>query len=242
MVPDDSTPATPDPADEPVSLEQLAELQAGLLDDDAAARLRRRIRDDPELARHYAALDQVRRDVAGLQASSPADIPSEVSTQVTSALRGASGPTHSARPPHRRRVAALIGLAAVAIAIAVGTVVALDESEQPPPAAGPTAEYLKAPRHTGMPLADHQIVELLSHPPIFGPLADPDRRAACLRGLGYAGDTAILGATPVEAAGIEQVLLLLPATAPRTVMALLVTAGCNASDAGLIADAAIARP
>lgn len=239
---DDSTPAAPEPGDEPVTLEQLAELQAGLLDDAAAARLRRRIRDDPELARNYAALDQVRRDVAGLASSTPPDIPPEVSARVSSALRSASGPAHSARPPHRRRVAAFVGVAAVASAIAVGTVVALDESEQPTPAAGPTAEYLNAPRHHGMPLTDRQIIELLTRPATFGPLTDPGRRASCLQGLGYATDTPVLGATTVESTGAPHVLLLLPAAAPESMMALLVTAGCNATDAGLIADAAIARP
>ena len=35
-------------ADPPLTVELLADLQAGLLDDESAARVRRRVRDDPE--------------------------------------------------------------------------------------------------------------------------------------------------------------------------------------------------
>ncbi len=52
--------------DESVTHEQLADLQAGLLDDATAARLRQRIRNDPAVARRYAELEQVRRDLHDL--------------------------------------------------------------------------------------------------------------------------------------------------------------------------------
>jgi hypothetical protein len=247
---DDSTPATPGPDDDtPVTLEQLAELQAGLLDDATAARLRQRIRDDPELARRLAALDQVRRDLAGLDATPAPETPAEVTAQIGAALRAAQPgrpgpPTHAAS--HQipwRRTAAVLGVTAAAAGIGVGTVVLLDDSEHPPASAtGPTAEYLKAPRHSGMPLPDRQIVGLLSRAPNLGPLADAAHRDSCLRGLGYATDTPVLGATTLDSDGGPQVVLVLPGTAPKTVMALLVTAKCNAADAGLLADAVLTQP
>lgn len=260
-MPDHSTPEpgenAPDPGDLPVTLEQLADLQAGLLDDATAALLRHRVRNDPDLARQFAALDQVRRDLAGLGADSAPDPPAEVTAQIGAALRGAQHgrtapnrrahaahlPGHAARSSVRwRKAAAVAGVAALAAVIAVGAVMALDSSEQPPTPPEATAEYLKAPRHTGMPLSDRQILELLNRPPGFGSLTDPRQRAACLQGLGYAPDTPVLGAAALDDHTGPRVLLVLPATAPHSVMALLVAADCRAADAGLVTDAIIARP
>lgn len=84
--------------DEPVTPELLSELQAGLLDDDTAARVRRRVRADPEAARALAALDTVRRELGRLgtdSASAPA-VPAEVTARIVAALR-------DAEPPPKRR-------------------------------------------------------------------------------------------------------------------------------------------
>ena len=58
----------------------LADLQAGLLDDATAARVRRRARDDPEAARTLARFDAVRGELArlGTDASSAPDAPPDV--------------------------------------------------------------------------------------------------------------------------------------------------------------------
>jgi hypothetical protein len=55
-------------AQPPLTVELLADLQAGLLDDDSAAHVRRRVREDPEAERILRALNQVRCDVATLGA------------------------------------------------------------------------------------------------------------------------------------------------------------------------------
>jgi hypothetical protein len=52
----------------PLTPELLADLQAGLLDDDTAAALRQRVRTDPHADDMLAALDRVRRDLADLGA------------------------------------------------------------------------------------------------------------------------------------------------------------------------------
>ena len=58
-----------DESDEPpLTVELLADLQAGLLDDESAARVRQRVRDNPEAERILRALNQVRCDVATLAA------------------------------------------------------------------------------------------------------------------------------------------------------------------------------
>jgi hypothetical protein len=239
--PEPGSPDTPEPDgdDTPVTLEQLAQLQAGTLDDATAAWLRQKISDDPELARRLAALERVRSDLAGPAPQAPADI----TARIGAALRAAPPPGHgTGNPQRRRRVAALAGIAALAVAAVIGTVMALNDSEQPPtPPGGPTAEYLKTPRHAGMPMSDQNILALLNRPPQLGPLADPQRIASCRQGLGYSSTTPVLGATTLNDGG-PRVLLLLPATDPKSVMALLVGADCRATDAGLLADAELTRP
>lgn len=74
----------------------LADLQAGLLDEVTAARLRARIRADADLARRHAALTRVRRGLADLgtalygdDPSSPAP-PVDVSDRLFAAIRAAT--------------------------------------------------------------------------------------------------------------------------------------------------------
>ncbi len=87
-----------------------------------------------------------------------------------------------------------------------------------------------------LPLSDPQIVGLLSRSPDYGPLADPQRRASCLSGLGYSAATAVLGARPVDMHGRPAVLMVLAADTPRTLLALVVEPDCNSAHTGLLAE------
>ncbi len=49
-------------ADPPLTVELLADLQAGLLDDATAARIRSRVRSDPQAQQILRALNRVRRE------------------------------------------------------------------------------------------------------------------------------------------------------------------------------------
>lgn len=237
-------------ADQSVSLEQLADLQAGLLDDATAARLRRRIRDDPAVARQYAALEQVRRDVRDLaDDTAESDLPPEANARIRSALRDA-GPQparHTVVPgrsaghgARSARPAVVAGAAAGVIAVGIGAVVVFSGSGEPARiSAGPKAASLTVQRQAGMPWPDRQILGLRTRPPELGALAAPERLRSCLAGLGYAPTTAVLGAATLTVHDRAQVLLLLPKADDGAVMALVVSPGCNATDAGLIADAVI---
>src|SRR5271156_5769184 len=81
-------------ADPPPTVEVLADLQAGLLDDDAAARVRRQIRADPEAERMLRALNQVRRDVAavGADPNTAPDVHPHVIARISAAIRSADPP------------------------------------------------------------------------------------------------------------------------------------------------------
>ncbi|MHA7666995.1 hypothetical protein [Mycolicibacterium sp. HS_4_1] len=237
-------------ADQPVSLELLADLQAGLLDDATAARLRRRIRDDPVVARQYAELKRVRRDLHDLaDDNGESDIPADVTAHIGSALReaGTRPPRHAVVPGHSAghgarsaHPAVIAGAAAGLIAIAVGATVVLSGSDEPARvSAGPKAASLTVQRQAGMPWPDRQILDLRGRPAELGALAPPDRLQSCLQGLGYSPTTPILGAATLTVHDRAQVLLLLPEADRGPTMALVVSADCNSANAGLIADAVI---
>src|SRR6201994_2699953 len=154
--------------DDPPTVETLADLQAGLLDDETAARLRQQIRTDPRAQQTLEALNRVRREVAALGAESlpPAAAPVTGAAPAHSVRRG-----HLPRPT--RLTVAAIGLAAVAVAAWLG-VTALLTPPTPLPSRPTTIQHITVSRPpASIPLSDAQIVALLDRAPDLGPLSDP---------------------------------------------------------------------
>lgn len=243
-------------ADPPLTVELLADLQAGLLGDTDAARVRRQIRVDPPAQRAVRALNQVRSDVAALgsDATSAPYAPPDVVTRVHAALRSAAASVHgsvargraahSVRPglPPRRVVAAVAGVAAVIAGIGVGTA-ALLARPAPTPSAPTTVQHITVPpRATVIPLLPPQILGLLDRAPDYGALSDTARRESCLQGLGYPASTRVLGAQPIEVNGLPAVLLVLPGDTPDALLAVAVAPTCSSADTGLQADTVVRRP
>ena len=83
---------------------------------------------------------------------------------------------------------------------------------------------------------------MLSESPDYGTLADPERRASCLSGLGYSAATAVLGAQQVDMHGRPAVLMVLAADTPRTLLVLVVEPGCSSAHTGLLANTLVTRP
>lgn len=241
----------------PVPVPWLANLQAGLLDDDTAAVIRGRVRDDPESARRMDGLDRVRRDLAdfGSDSASAPDAPTDVTARVAAALRAEPPPTnrvvgsspviatHAARGSgFRFRVgAAVIGVGAALAAAGVGTVMLLHTPDRTR-TADPTAERITVSKPLGLPMTDPEVLDLLRQPPDLGPLADPQRRASCLSGLGYPTSASVLGARPLAVGAKPGVLVLLPGEAPRAVNAVVVGLNCSSIDTGLLAERVVIRP
>jgi hypothetical protein len=241
-------------ADPPLTVEALADLQAGLLDDDTAARMRKRVRADPDARQTTDALNRVRHDIAklGTDAASAPDVAPEVVDGIAATLRAQRldgsrrGAAHTLRPgrlPRSTRVAvAGAGLAAAAVAAWLGTA-ALITAPAPTPSRPTTAEHITVSRPPmTIPLSDQQILALLDDKPDFGPLADPQRRTSCLAGLGYPANARVLGARPVQIVGRSAVLLVLPADTPGSITALAVAPTCSSVDTGLLADRHVDRP
>ncbi|MCW2662931.1 MAG: hypothetical protein JWP83_4083 [Mycobacterium sp.] len=234
-------------ADPPLTVELLADLQAGLLDDDSAARLRKRVREDPEAEKILRALNQVRCDVATLggDPTSAPDVPPKVTARISAALRSAdpTGVAHSARPHPRsaRVIAGVAGVVAVLAAVGVGTAALINAPEPTPSTA--TAQHItvSTPPMT-IPLSQDEIFGLLNRSPDYGPLSDPARRASCLSGLGYPASTQVLGARPVDINARPGVLLVLPGDTPDNLAVFAVALNCSAADTGLLANTQVPRP
>lgn len=240
-------------------MELLADLQAGLLDDGTAARLRHRARTDPDVARRLAALDRVRRDVAdlGVDAATAPDLPAGLTARVGARLRvapppvhevvhrGAAGTAHAARASAFgiRSMAAAAGVAAVIVAGVVGTTMLVRGQPDRGFDTATTASSMRVSRPPGgVPLPDEQILALLGRPPELDTLASPQRRVSCLSGLGYPTSTSVLGARPLAVNGRPGVLLLLPGDVPKLVNAVVVAPNCSSVDTGLLARTVVERP
>jgi hypothetical protein len=243
-------PAPGEGADPPPTVELLADLQAGLLDDDAAARVRRQVRADPEAAGILRALHQVRSDVAavGADPGSAPDTPPAVAARISAALRSADGSAtggaaHSARPHVRpiRLITGVAGVCSVVAAIGFGTA-ALVNAPAPTPSTQITAEHITVSTPPMViPLSQAQIVGLLNRSPVYGPLTDPARRASCLTGLGYPASTQVLGAQQIDINARPGVLLVLPGDTPENLVVFAVALNCSATDTGLLASTQVPR-
>ncbi|MEO3759737.1 hypothetical protein ABGB19_15785 [Mycobacterium sp. B14F4] len=188
------------------------------------------------------AIERVRRELAylGRDAASAPDVPAEVTARIGAALRTA--PAHGIPRPRMRRahlIGLLVGLLAVVVGVIVAASVLLQESSSRFPA-GPTAEKITVTRPAAaFPLAEPDILALLTAQPEYGPLSDTQRRASCLQGLGYPPGTPVLGARWLAG---DRVVLVLPGRSPEILAVLLVEPHCNAAHSGLTADTVVRRP
>ncbi|OBB93345.1 hypothetical protein [Mycobacterium sp. 852002-40037_SCH5390672] len=238
----------------PLTVELLADLQAGILDDEAAARVRQQIRADPHAAGVLDALNQVRRDVAAVGADPGAapDAPPQVTGRISAALRSAgpvsgdsTGPAaHTARPRMRpaRTIAGAAGLCAALAAVGFGTVALLHVPESAPDTPGDVQHITVSTPPMEIPLSQSEILGLLDRSPDYGTLSDPARRASCLTGLGYPASTQVLGARPVEINARPGVVLVIPGDSPHVLAVYAVSPNCSAADTGLLANTQIPRP
>jgi hypothetical protein len=238
----------------PLTVELLADLQAGLLDDDTAARVRRQVRADPDAEAMLRALNRVRSDVAavGADPASAPEPPPAVAARISAALRSASASStgsaaHSARPHTRpaRLIAAVAGACAVVAAIGLGTT-ALVNAPTPTPSTQITAEHITVSTPPmAIPLSQAQLLGLLDRSPDYGPpggpLNDPARRASCLSGLGYPASTRVLGAQPVDINARPGVVLVLPGETPDSLTVFAVALNCSAADTGLLVSTQVPR-
>lgn len=233
----------PDPD---ITPDLLADLQAGLLDDETAARVRRRARTDPHAARMLADLDSVRRELTrlGTDAASAPEVPAAVRARISAALQDAPRPAgHTLRPrlTTAQRAGLALGLGAAGAAAVVGALTLTRHPAAPTAANGPTASQITVSRAPEFPVPDADLRAALAEPAELGPLADPQRRGSCLAGLGHPPTAEVLGGRQLSVWGRSAVLLLLPGEASGQVTALVIEPACSAAHTGLLAEKTLDR-
>lgn len=155
--------------------------------------------------------------------------------RVTGPARGRA--THAARPGVSPLRFAAGGAAA---ALAGMALLAINDSVDSNAGVPTTARLITVTPQ--VPLPDAELAALTVADPDFGPLADPTRRAECLKGLGYAETVPVLGARPVQITGRPAVVLVLPGQDAGAIVGVAVGEDCSGSRPGPIADTTVRRP
>ncbi|MGP4018630.1 hypothetical protein [Saccharopolyspora sp. 5N708] len=219
------------PQGPPWSLDLLADLHAGVLDQQTADQLRVQVEDDPEASEILAALDATSSDLAALP---PLTIPDDVSARIDAALENevrawAQQQGAPAAPPataggqvidfaaakqrRRRRYtlgAGLVGVAAAAAAVVFSVLPSTDSGgDQAQSSATPPAVPPLALQGEQVQLDGEQFAELLKTEQYSSALADPQQLIGCLQANGVNGGKP-LGAREITLNGRPAQLLILP--------------------------------
>lgn len=214
---------------------------------------------------HAEALDRVRADLARLPADpdSAPEVPPAVIARIGAALRASApprrsksrcsvpSPTRRAQPdpahavraplPPLRRIGLVIGVGTALLAAGLGALMLLQRPASTPSTDVTANTITVASSRPAIPVSDDELRELLTAAPQLGPLADPERRAGCLRALGYTDPGAVLGARPFHVNGSPGVLLLVPGTAADLIVAVVVAPRCGPNNAAALTERHILR-
>lgn len=212
-----------DPADPP-DVAALAELDAGLPDAAEAGARRRAMRSDPRAAEVLDALAATRAELA---AAGEPDLPPAVAARWSAALAAeATGRRRPARRSYRRRVV-LVAAAAAVVAGVVGVVgVAVLRPARP----------VLTTSHVDLAAVATSTVGTMD----AGALADPARRAACLRAvLPEAAGERLLGGRRVVLDGRPGVLLVLATGTRGGLRVVTVDPDCGPAGGSLLAQVTV---
>ncbi|MGW4578890.1 hypothetical protein ACWELP_09335 [Rhodococcus aetherivorans] len=220
----------------PYSADLLADLHAGVLDDDVTAELWPAVRRDPDAMAVIAALDSVSRRLRALGAAEDVEsppIPPEVAARIDAAL------TADAAARRRRRwlLAAAGTGAAAAAAVAIGFAVTAHGAGRPDaaapmaaPAAAAPAAAAPASAAPGADVLDPATWRAMIGASDPGPLSDHAVLRECLEANGIDESRPLLGSRTIRFDGREAVALVLGDAASPRLTALVVGTGCGASD------------
>jgi hypothetical protein len=245
--------------DPPYSLDLLADLHAGALDDALAARLSPLAHADRDAARVLDALDATVRQLNEHAARTPSvPVPAAVAARIDDALAALAEqplPATQPRPPTnvaaaraRRPRASYLGIGVLATAAAAAAVFALNAGLGSPDLSGPPrADGPQAPVRAGTapPAAASSAaatpLDLGSGAPgpqaltaigkeDLGPLSDRAALGGCLQANGIAANSQLIGASQVTLNSRRGILLLLPTGRAAVFTALVVGPECSAQN------------
>ncbi|GAB2979523.1 hypothetical protein LWP59_40200 [Amycolatopsis acidiphila] len=206
----------------PWSVDLLADLHAGVLDDHEAAQLWPRVQADPEARAIIEALEATTTDLASLATAPAPPMPAEVASRIDDALaqeaRGATGVAPvvdlaAARRKRNQRIGWISGVVAVAAAAVAAIAIVVPGSGEttgtpvaaPPPSAQPGGSALAV--RSDQPQA--AVGRLSTGVKDYGPLGNAQRLSSCLQEAGFAPTASPIGVRPGTLDGQPAVLALL---------------------------------
>ncbi|RKT84404.1 hypothetical protein SAMN05421805_103335 [Saccharopolyspora antimicrobica] len=250
------------PQGPPWSLDLLADLHAGVLDEQTAEELRSQVQDDPEAREILAALDATSAELAELP---PLTIPDDVSARIDAALenevrawaeqqqpavpaapaaeQGGQVIDFAAAKQRRRRRftlgAGMVGVAAAAAAVVFSVLPNNTESSTPqaqqPPSPAPSSKPPLALQGGQVSLNGQQFADALNSSQYLGSLSDPQQLLGCLQANGVTSGKP-LGAREITLDGKPAQLMVLPAGALGEFRLLTVAPDCGPDNPAKISD------
>lgn len=248
------------PQGPPWSLDQLADLHAGVLDEQTAEELRNQVQDDPEAQEILAALEATSADLAALPSLT---IPDDVSARIEAALEDevrawteqqqTAAPTApagggqvvdfaAAKQRRRRRFtlgAGLVGVAAAAAAVVFAVLpTGTRDSGVPqaqPPAPAPGSKPPLALQGGQVHLTGPQFADALTSQQYLGALNEPQQLLGCLQANGVTSGKP-LGAREITLDGRPAQLLVLPTGEAGRFRLLTIAPDCGPDNPATISD------
>ncbi|NIH86294.1 hypothetical protein [Amycolatopsis granulosa] len=241
----------------PWSVDLLADLHAGALDAEEAARLWPRVHADPEACAIVAALEAATAGLADLRADVP-PMPAEYATRLDAVIaeearRAFPQPPQpglapvvsldAARRRRNKRVGWISGVVAVAAAAVAAVAIAIPSGPAPSPggnvAAPPPGQSAAQPplnlRGDQTASAAGQLQGTFD----YGPLGTADRLHACLSAAGFADTAKPIGVRPGSIDGQPAVLTLLTTGQLAKFRLIAFAPTCGVGDAGVLLDKVI---
>lgn len=239
------------------SVETLADLHAGALDEATATELWSRVKADPDALALLGALDRVRADLTALAELPPPAIPADVAARIDAALAAEAPPARvsplapvvditAARRRRNRRLGWAAGLVAAAAAV-VGIALAVvpgnsdpgsNVAGAPPGATGSGAPVAIFGSNVDGRGAGSALGVALARKD-YGPLSGATRLTACLFANGIAPGVQPAGATPVVLNGKPAELLVLTTGRVAQFRLLVVGPSCGVNGAQKMADTVV---
>ncbi|MFD6894204.1 hypothetical protein ACFWB0_06600 [Rhodococcus sp. NPDC060086] len=219
----------------PYSDDLLADLHAGVVDDELAERLWPLVRQDRDAMAVIDRLDAVQarlRTWGEVPAAEP--IPPDVAARLDSTLRGLEQRGKPRRDPRMLAVAGIGAAAALAVVFALvfRGIGAADDTTVPPLASGTSPSQGNSPsgENALTPASLRAIVGDVG----LGPLAEGERLRECLSANGFSPVSPILGSREIRVGDSDAVAILLGGPQTPQITALVVGTRCGADDPATI--------
>lgn len=248
----------------PWSVDLLADLHAGALEDSVAAQLWPRVRADAEANAVLDALDATTADLATLADLPTPRMPDDVAVRIEAALaeeaRAAGRPVPAPAPTQSPGIAPVVDIGEarrrrnrrlgwgsgilVAAAAAVGLIVAVLPGTTPSPGTGvaappPGSTGATPPEALTSGQLDAGLVSRATGKSDYGPFGDPAKRSACLAANRLDPDETPAGGMQVTLDGRRGTLMVLPTGKLAQFRLLVVGPDCSAGHPSTIADTVI---